>query len=297
MKTQKKYLLFLLLGLVSFTFSCKKDDTTTPDNNPTITATADKSSVKAGDVVTFSITANSGASGSKLKTLTFEESIPGTSSFTKIRPDSTLVGSPTNFGYNFKYTVPASSEDKTIRFTITDADNATGSVSKTLSYGSNASLKECSNVNLGNQNSTGGSSFSTSDCGIFIANDAKNNSAKIDFIHYNGDKNGPTIAAPDDADLQGSFDNKFHTTTWGTINGTRFKKLSGFNFDNATSASIKDAYNSTTGDGDSYAKTLGINYIIGFKKANGQYGVFRVEKITGTNTTAGAITLTVKTQQ
>ena len=290
MKMYRKFILFLLVGQLAFAYSCKKDDDNTVQK-PTLTVTTDKSSAAVGETVNINITA-SGPSGVNLKSMKIEEVIAGTSG-TVVLKDSTLKAA--NIGYTYAYTIPSgASGTKEVKVTVTDnnSQTTTKSVSITVTA-SSAALRDCGTKVLGNQQSTTGSFFATSNCTVYTVSQAQANQNIVDFVHYFGATNNATIAAPNDAGAN-QF-TTFQLNTWSNKNATTFKKVLNFNYDAATTATVQDAWNNG-GTAMSSATDLNVGNNVVFKTASGKYGVFQVAQLSGNSTTSGTMTIKVKAQ-
>ena len=102
--------------------------------------------------------------------------------------------------------------------------------------------------------------------------------ADIDFIYYYGSSNLATLAAPDDAQVAGVMSNT-QLSSWTTKNATRFKKVSGFDFDNLTeSTSLTEEI--AKGGLTSMANNLAVGDVVIFVTAGAQtFGAIKVVSI------------------
>jgi hypothetical protein len=287
MKQLKTLVIIAMLGAVSFT-ACKKDSTNPTAPDLTLTSTPNTTMVSAGQVITINVVSTASIASFKL-----QEDVPGQAALTT-DTSSDKVGNK-SLSFSYKYKIPTGVTTKTITVTITDNSGTTNTASLTFTV---VSLNVCNNVVLGNQNSTDGSSFATSTCSVYTVTPAQANSAKVDFIHFFGASNGPTIAAPSDKSDLSAFPS-YNINTWSVNNNTLFVRLApSFDFTNATYSGIADAYASASATTAAINKAANMsqNDVWAFKTAAGKFGVFMVTSITGSNTSAGDVTLTVKTQ-
>ncbi len=151
---------------------------------------------------------------------------------------------------------------------------------------------------LGAQASLTGSSFASFDGAIYTLDQAKLNSAKVDFLYFYGASNLATLAAPDDADAATIFTGANGLSTWTVKNATRFKTttLSSADFDAIQSSSqIVTAATLPTQPNLSKSNDLSVNDVLAFKTVGEKFGLIRIDAINGANN-AGTIEITVKIQ-
>lgn len=284
MKTLKQLAFFLLLGSASILTSCKDDEPVAPENKPTITVTADKKTAAPGETVKLTIQVGAEKA---IKTVNVKVSAGGGTAGTIL--DSTYASGRNTSTITYDYLV-GSSANYAFTATVTDRDGvtATGTETITVSGTGATDINLCSGIRLGAQSSTTGSSFSSSNCSVYTVNQAKSNASNVDFLYFYGASNEATLAAPNDeaADDFTTFD----LANWSTRNATKMMKLSGFDFNAATSASITSAVASASA---TKVNKLAVGDVVGFMTAGGKSGVARVKSISGGG--SGSIVLDVKT--
>ncbi|MGZ5242324.1 MAG: hypothetical protein ACXWDO_00330 [Bacteroidia bacterium] len=286
MKTLKQLALFLLVGSSAFLTSCGSDDPD-PINAPTVSVASSKATAAPGETVTLTITAAAEEGLDNLKlTLSTNGVTPGTILDTTFKSRNSAQ-------ITYSFLVAGNNNDKhTFVATVKDKKGvaATSQTTVTVNGTGATDVQLCSGVRLGAQSSATGSSFNSGNCAVYTVSQAKANAADVDFLYFYGATNQATLAAPNDeaADDFSSFD----LANWSTRNATKLKKLSGFDFNTASAASIQSAYG--TG-GDSKANMLAVGDMIGFMTADGKYGVARVNAIVGGGN--GTVLLDVKTQK
>lgn len=294
MKKLKNYLLLLAVGAVSFgAVSCKKNE---DGNDPTITATAEKTTLSPDESTNISIIVNADE-GSKIKTVKVDEVTPGTST-----PSNLLSESPNSATYSkvYKYTVPKNATGtKNIVVTATDDKDRTTTKSITITIVSSGPLDNCGTVSLGNaDNGQDGSFYATSDCKVYKSAEAATNANEIDFVHFYGAQNKASLASPNDQSLR-SFDRKFKAFNDQNIKRTtNFKKAAaGFDFAGATASTVKAAFDASTGNSLTLVPDLATGDMILFQTQDGRYGVIKITNITGDANTSGNLTAEIKTQK
>ena len=135
-----------------------------------------------------------------------------------------------------------------------------------------------------------GSSFVTSNGTIYTQNDARTNSASVDFIYYN-DMGSHTISSPK------STPNDINSTlvNWGTRRGTKLQRLTSVTtsqFDSMTDDQLIVA-NVTSITSESVT-SIATGHIIGFITDGGKRGMIKINSV---GSPANHINITVKVQQ
>lgn len=127
-------------------------------------------------------------------------------------------------------------------------------------------------------NATFGSYYSMTDNVALLQAEANAAPASVDFIYYYGSSNLATLAAPDDAQVVSVMGNT-QLSSWSTKNATRFKKVSGFDFDGLTESTAL-AEEIAKGGLTSMANNLAQGDVVIFVTAGAQtYGVLKVVSI------------------
>jgi len=215
----KKYWLIILIITISLT-GCKKDKQKTPLLFVSPTDIVLKA--KTGQVLRFTIQASSPAGLSNLVINSKE-----LTSFTKLEIDSTLNGSE-NFNWTYEYQVPAASNSYILdlSFIFTDKSGYVFSAAKRINVSTtNASLVE----NTGNV--------------FYSKNSGKEDSYNL--INHVAEFSTTTSASLRDIQNDGSFDSgDVLGNSWVSPSGSQFVRFNGFDYDNATRASVISTYDS-----------------------------------------------------
>ncbi|GHT11029.1 hypothetical protein AGMMS4956_03440 [Bacteroidia bacterium] len=140
-----------------------------------------------------------------------------------------------------------------------------------------------------NYNKGVGSSYSATTGAVTLLKDSKAAAGSIDFLLFNGKKNGITLTAPSDALAAQVFNNStYGVPTWSTRNTTTFARIEGdFN-----DLSLTDAQIALGTHTDTHINHLHSGEIVVFKTATGKIGLAQIGD-TG-NGAASAATVTVR---
>lgn len=281
------FLLFIAFaGVASFAFNSCSDDTI--GTGPVITFLNNQTEVTLSAGQTSYTVAGNVTSDAGLKEVKF---------FKVIGDNDTQDGQAiTSFAdknnYPFQHEVTGITQDMKLKVQATDKDDITNSSSFTIKI-SLPAIQIWTGKTIGAQESTTGSFFASLDGTVMTLSQATSNQAKVDFAYYYGDVNLATLAAPDDATLNGGTGNFTWCQSWTTKNQTRFDltTLTATEFDAASAATI----NALADPSSSKVTSLAQGKVIAFKTASGKKGLIKVTAITtGKN---GSITLDVKVQQ
>ena len=141
---------------------------------------------------------------------------------------------------------------------------------------------------------TAGASCASIDGKVYEIAEAKTNSAKIDFVYWNGASNPNSIAAPSNTTL-GTI--TAMQSGWTTKNQTKLQRLTtvtvaAFNAMN-NDAEIVEKVTATTVTGD-IVSNLKVDDIIGFITVGGKKGLMKVNSV---GTPANHIDITIKVQK
>ena len=270
--------------------SCSKDN-----NDPIISSFTTEGTVMPDSTVTISATLTD-AEGLASMALNIT-----TSGGAQVKTDSkTLDGTSEDYTYEFK--IPSTATDGqvyTIELSVTDDDKKealTTTETKTITVSipvTAPTTTEYTVVMLGNfDNTSTGSAWSSSTNTVYTQANAATNSDKVDFVHYFGSSNAATIAAPDDASLNGGSGNYDYSTNWTTKNATRFASTT-LTYAGATDTDIDGIADPT----NSKMTSLAVGNTFVFKTAGGKKGIVEVTQLSGSNSTSGTITLKVKIQE
>lgn len=286
MRNKNLLLVVAFTGMAAVTFtSCSKDTTGT---GPVITFLNNQTEVTLNPGQTSYTVAGTVTSDAGLKEVKF---------FKVIGDNETQDGQAvTSFSdknnYPFQHDVTGITQEMKLKVQATDKDDITNSSSFTIKI-SLPAIQTWTGKTLGAQSSSTGSFFASVDGTVMTLNQATSNQAKADFAYYYGDVNLATLAAPDDASLNGGTGNFTWCQSWTTKNQTRFAltTLTTAEFDAATATTI----NALADPAESKVTSLAQNKVIAFKTASGKKGLIKVASIT--TGASGSITLDVKVQQ
>ena len=300
MKRNFLFLMFILATVSTVFVSCSKDENTDPQL-PTISFVGGSGYISAdatypvNTALKVGINAASNAtSGAKLTKLVI------TRTFNNV-PTVVLDSTISVANFNTEGTFNASPVAGTERwsFKVTDADNQSNEISfNIITTPTEATVNIYTAILMGGQgNNTIGSFWSSSNNTVYKQADATNNQNKVDFLYFYGTTNLATIAATDDDQANIAWNNIFNG--WTTKNATRFKKVTGVNWE-AITANSDDLINSNATDLTlSRSNNLAVGDIIAFETAStsanaNKKGLFKVISITGTSGADRAITIEVK---
>lgn len=180
-------------------------------------------------------------------------------------------------------------------FRVTDAKNKFRELNFTITTTAPAGpINTYSQKILGGQDNTIGSSFASIDGSIYSLAEAKTNSAKVDWMYYNGAQNHATLAAPIDPTAAEVFNdlNGNGPASWTVRNATKFKTVT---VDFASVTDDSQIVTAATGATDTKVINLSVGKVIAFIAANGKMGLIHVDDITGF--ASGTMTISVKVQQ
>lgn len=277
----------------------------TPEENddvkPSMTFSSDGAGIigdvtkLAGEALLFKVSSIENPTTKKnLKTLRVQ-------SFTNNTPniDTTVNINGTSSLNSFNYNAPASGEEK-FTFTLTDAAGETAvkiiNVTVVAPAGPITSITNV--ILLGAQSNLTDGSFLDAHTGdVYKQTQAISNSAAIDMIYFYGTNttlnNNATLAAPNDATVNGTSGNLSMAVGMNPQNATKFTttSITTAEFDAMTDDSSFPA----TVTADSKANNLAANDVIAFQTADGKVGLIKVKTITGA--AAGSMTIDLKIQE
>ncbi len=281
------YLIIIALFVGIFS-SCKKDTTNLPAPVVTFTNGITSTTLAAG-VTSWTVTG----------TITSDEGLTSVKFFNVTTAGETQIGSAvTTFtndkSYSFTTTITGITVNTVIKVQATDAKDQTTSANFTINVAGSNPPTSYPNVTIGSYNNTTlGSSFASIDGTVYSLANAKTSSNKIDMIYYFSSANNASISAPNDLTLL----NVYFTTasapsTWTVQNATKLLKVTGFDYANATSATIS-ALNPTGMN----VQNLVAGDIFAFQTAAtsanpNKKGVAQVVSVSGTD--AGQVVVNIK---
>jgi hypothetical protein len=300
MKNFKKLFLALMMGSVALTYSCSKTaDNTSSPQSPSLSVTPQDQNAAPGTSVTYSLTANSNtSSNSGLAHLKISVTVPG-GGLSASGLDSTLSKKPTNFGYDFHYTLPKDAPANgvyTITFTLTDAAGLTATSTRNVTAMGSSSNINSYTVVLLNAPSADKSSktfYSTTTNARYSKSDADGSTSiqsLIDFGYYylTTAGQGAILSSP------GSYNKAvYDLSAWSNKNATTFgiATVSAADFDAASDDTKIKAQTVSSGD----SKNLSQGQIIAFKTGAGKMGLIKITNVTPGY--SGSITFDVKVQK
>lgn len=287
MRKNSYFLFAAFTGLIAFAVNSCSDDST--GTGPVITFLNNQTEVTLSAGQSSYTVAGTVSSDAGLKEVKF---------FKVIGDNETQDGQAvTSFSdknnYPFQHEVTGITQDMKLKVQATDKDDITNSASFTIHIPAAPAIQTWTGKTLGAQSSSTGSFFASVDGTVMTLTQATSNQAKADFAYYYGDVNLATLAAPDDASLNGGTGNFTWCQSWTTKNQTRFTltTLTTAEFDAATAATI----NALADPAESKVSSLAQGKVIAFKTASGKKGLIKVTSIT--TGASGSITLDVKVQQ
>jgi hypothetical protein len=284
--------LFLALGVIALmgvTTSCEDNAATNP---PTIEFLngVNETTLDAG-VTSYTIAGNISSDAGLSEVKFFQVTNAG-----ETQMGNAISSFNDKNNYDFQFQVTNITEDVTIKVQATDKDNLTASKNFMIHFtaAGGAEIDEFTAILLGGQSTTEPSLLdANTGTRYHVANnEGKNNAAAIDIVYYYGSANNATLAAPDDATVNGTGTNSFNWTgSWATQNATRFGDSSiDFNVvsDDSEIALIANlSASKMTG--------LAVDDILAFETAGGKKGLIKVTALTVGE--SGSITLDVKIQK
>ncbi len=297
MRKFRSMIAFLMFGALSIALtSCGDEEETLP----TLALSIDKTTAKAGDVVTVSVTA--GAEN----TITTIRRVAKNGAASLGTVDTTI--DRTTAAYNDPYTIPnlAAGEVVTLEYTVTDKENLTITKSVTVTVeGADVAATRYTGNTLGSYaNATIGSFYNTSNGTVLNVTNARANQASVDIVYSYGSNDRASFYAPDNQTVFGTASNQYtsldvHNWLAANRNETRFKKNSVLSNDKATfdglnADGLKTTYENTTGNGGNNATQLLAGDFIVFRTDAGKYGAIYVTSVDGM--ADGTITFDVAVQ-
>lgn len=283
----------ILFGLFTLGFlaSCGTED---PADELPILSTNPSSSLSATEfsLVTITVTAGENpVSKSALKTLDIDAN--GISEDTLI----TYANNTTTYQETFTFSAPAAGATNSVSFILTDkagkVSTKTIVITGTSSVVANPITTYSATLLGGQTNASLGSAFASSNGQVYLKAAAATNSGLIDFVYFYGATNLATIAAPDDASVDGTAANSVDLTdTYSTKNATRFEatSITPAAFTAMTDDSSFPAFAGTS----SLENQLSVGDVLAFETVGGKVGLIHVAAITTGAT--GTITIDVKVQ-
>lgn len=183
------------------------------------------------------------------------------------------------------------------KFMVTDESGKSASIFSEITSTEGNPIAIYSQKILGSyDNPLYGSSFASSTGVIFLLNDAKVNSSKIDLMYFFTPTAKATLAAPADATVAAAFSSGNGPASWTVRNSTKLKKLdlpANIKWDAITSDGIlKTLATSATA---TKVEMLVTGDYVAFKTAAGKLGLIRITNLT--TSAAGALTFDAKVQQ
>lgn len=241
----------LLLGLLIFVSSCKKED-----DPPYLTLTPGSAelSVPPGGVIEFRVRAYAG--DNELRNLVITEK--PLNSITTTIYDESLYGETADFYY--VYTVPtAGIEQVLLRFTIYDQAGKSNAAPVLINIEGNAFLEQSTGHQLN-------SIFNTSNDGFDIS--------EVEILSLDVPGTDSTLADIFEFDLDEGDENL--SRSWTSYSGIKFVRNNDFNYAEATNASASNTFNSSSQQ--EIISNIAENDIIitRFDTINDRYAVIRV---------------------
>ena len=147
--------------------------------------------------------------------------------------------------------------------------------------------------------STAGSSCASIDGTVYSITNAKTNSAKIDFIYFNGATHPKSLAAPNNAAV-GTLGQTSAPSTWTTKNATKLGLLSnvtGAQFDACENDELIETVVTTAAVSADIVSNLAANNVVGFITADGKKGLIKVISIDTSSDANNSIKISIKVQK
>lgn len=293
MKNTLKFL-FAIMAIAIVFVSC--EETATEPQPPTITLDGTGNNIAVDSEVTigstfsiqFTATPNS-ESSSKLVGLNVTRTFNNTPT-TVI--DSTL-DKETSITVALTLEAQSSTGTERIVIEVEDKDGEMAEKVLNITYVEGAvNLTEHSIVLLGAQGNSEPScaSLETGTRYSISGDEAKNNAASVDIVHYNG-ANDVAIYAPSNSAIQGV--SSYGIDSWSTQNDTKLSITSLTETDFNNIETDEDLSTAGTASGD-IAGQLTVGKVVVFETAGGKKGVFLVTDLT--DATDGSVTISVKVE-
>jgi len=198
--------------------------------------------------------------------------------------------------YAFRFDLNVSDGTVQVKMRATDKDDQETSKTVSVTGASAGAISSFTAVLMGAQdNASTGSALDASAGDVYTLANANSNSALIDMIYYYGATNTATLAAPDDATVNGGSGNLTLATGYTTKNPTRFNASPGVTASEFDAATDDSEIAGLSGLSASIITSLSQNDVIGFETADGKLGLIKVTAITAGAT--GSMTITVKIQE
>ena len=147
--------------------------------------------------------------------------------------------------------------------------------------------------------STDGSSCASIDGSVYTLSQASANSAKVDFIYFNGSTNPLSLAAPSNSAVQTISSNA--VAGWATKNATKLGKLTSVTaaqFDDCEDDALITTSVTTTAVSADIVSSLAVGNVIGFITASGKKGLIKVVTVsTGGAAANESIKIDIKVQK
>jgi hypothetical protein len=296
MKRVLYFLSAILITSVTLLTSCT-EDTTTPDQPPTIEFVAGSGFVSENVTLTVGTTfqikvlmeANA-TSGSKIQDLKV------TRVFDLQTSDTTYSINETTATVTIGFIAMPTAGVERITFEAIDKAGQSASVYLDITTeNATTPINTFTMKILGSYQSSYGSSFASLDGTVYSMNDAYNNQASIDFLYWWGSSTSATIGAPDDANANLVYTGATGLPNWTIKNATRFQTtaLTAAEFDAINDGNVL-ATNASGAD-KTRIGTLAVGNVFAFKSVTGKSGLIKVTNIT--TGAAGDITIDVKVEE
>ncbi len=298
--------LFILVASLFWLTGCEEEEVIGAAPSAEITVSGGlQASYEAGDQVEFTVTFSS---ENELSSVIVNQSVNGgTPSRTFLNPQADLGLTDLSSGtFTFTYLIDETLENSDIElfFEFVDMNELT-TTSDSYSFSVEASVNVFSARLIGGfLNNSLGSSYDAEEDSVYSASSLRGNQAnqeKIDFLYYFVDSQdvGAVIASPDNDEAE---------TTWGTQasgewpfllteNATRFNTSPAVSFASATSSADLEAAFGEVGNDLTRVVNLVAEQEVAFQTADGTYGIFVVNAVTGTSGADRAIEIDVKVQR
>lgn len=204
-----------------------------------------------------------------------------------------------NYSLDTTFTANQSTGIEKIMFVITDDAGLTKELTLNITTTAAAGdIKSYTAVLMGGQgNVNAGSFYSSKDNTVMFQASAITNQSSVDFVFWYGATSLYAIGAPANSDANTAFSPLFNS--WTTKNDTKFKKVTGVNFDGITDDSVITAQ--ATGLIDTKVASLTVNDVVAFETAAtstyaSRKGIFKVLEVSGTSAATRTIKIQVKIQ-
>ncbi|HBF87340.1 MAG TPA: hypothetical protein DDX39_01770 [Bacteroidales bacterium] len=297
MKNLSILLVVLFAAVISLNTGCKGEDPT----GPTLTVSADVTTVNPGDSIVFTYSVSSNEDLDKLTwTSTDDILIDGVQEGSGEFALEGTSDTDNEFVVFIKSTQTLG--DITFTFTATDKDGEEYAAEKEIvitveeaAVTTGDPIDTYTAILMGAQsNATEGSFLATTTGTVYTQANANTNSSLIDIIYYYGSSNLATLCGPTEPTVNGGSGNLTLATGLTTQNATVLSTTT-------ISASEFDAFDDdleiaqlSVGTA-TLVTSLAVDDVVSFKTAAGKIGVAKVTALTADAT--GSITLNVKVQQ